>query len=141
MFHKVLVAIDVDDQNGWERLLEQALACIDRADGLIRLVHVRSDLPQSWQDYIPPDFDHAEQDRCEKRLVEVIKMIAHPVELISSVVRMGGVHNETLHEADAWQADLIVVGPHRSKGIPGLLLGSSASTVVRHATMPVLVVR
>jgi nucleotide-binding universal stress UspA family protein len=38
-------------------------------------------------------------------------------------------------------ADMIVVGSHGRSGIPRLLLGSVAEGLMRHATVPVLVVR
>lgn len=43
--------------------------------------------------------------------------------------------------AEAWAADLVVVGSHGRTGLPRLLLGSVAEQVVRHAHCPVLVAR
>jgi len=39
------------------------------------------------------------------------------------------------------RADMIVVGSHGRSGLPRLLLGSVAEGLMRHATVPVLVVR
>ena len=44
-------------------------------------------------------------------------------------------------EADAWPADLIVIGTHGRHGFSHLLLGSVAEGVIRLATKPVLVIR
>lgn len=44
-------------------------------------------------------------------------------------------------EAAAWEADLVVVGTHGRRGFSRLLLGSGAESVIRLATLPVLVVR
>jgi len=44
-------------------------------------------------------------------------------------------------EAEAWDADLVVVGTHGRRGIGRLLLGSGAESVIRLATRPVLVIR
>jgi hypothetical protein len=52
---------------------------------------------------------------------------------------MGAVYNEVLAEAQKMGADLIVVGSHRP-GMATYLLGSNASTIVRHAPSSVLVV-
>lgn len=140
MYSNILVAIDIEDGGAWWRMLEQALACLDRENGRLRLLYVRSDLPRSWRDFAPPDFDSEEQIRCEKKLIEISSLVDIPAERISSVVRMGGVHNETLKEAESCRTDLIAVGPHRAT-VTSFLLGSSASAVVRYATIPVLVVR
>ena len=43
--------------------------------------------------------------------------------------------------ADECEADLVVMGTHGRHGIGRLLLGSVAETVLRHARVPVLVVR
>ena len=44
-------------------------------------------------------------------------------------------------EADAWPADLIVIGTHGRRGFNHLLMGSVAEGVVRIATKPVLLIR
>ncbi|MBC5763338.1 universal stress protein [Ramlibacter albus] len=44
-------------------------------------------------------------------------------------------------EAKAWNADLIVVGTHGRRGLDRVLLGSGAEQVIRHAPVPVLVIR
>lgn len=44
-------------------------------------------------------------------------------------------------EADAWHADLIVVGSHGRRGLSRLFLGSVAEGVARVADQPVLLIR
>ena len=63
-----------------------------------------------------------------------------PAERVSAVVRFGSVYNEVLDEAEKTGADLVVVGSHRPT-MATYLLGSNASTIVRHAKCSVLVVR
>ena len=84
--------------------------------------------------------DEKQQQECERKLAEVAAGIALPGERISTVVRMGAVYNEVLHEAGKIGADLIVVGSHRPT-TANYLLGSNAATIVRHAPCSVLVVR
>jgi universal stress protein F len=55
-------------------------------------------------------------------------------------LRFGGTYPEIPAEADEWGADLIVIGSHRP-AMSTYLLGSTAKSVVRHATCSVLVVR
>ena len=43
-------------------------------------------------------------------------------------------------EADDAKADLIVIGTHGRRGVSHLILGSVAETVVRAATIPVLLI-
>ena len=46
-----------------------------------------------------------------------------------------------VQRAEAWSADLVIVGSKGRTGLPRLLLGSVAEQVVRHAHCPVLVAR
>jgi len=58
----------------------------------------------------------------------------------AGAVRTGDPAAEVLVEAAEWQAELVVVGTHGRRGIPRLLLGSVAQTVLRRAAMSVLVI-
>jgi nucleotide-binding universal stress UspA family protein len=55
-------------------------------------------------------------------------------------VRFGSPADELLAEARAWPADLVVLGTHRRKGLPRLVLGSVAGAVLRRAECNALVV-
>jgi nucleotide-binding universal stress UspA family protein len=44
-------------------------------------------------------------------------------------------------EADAWPADLIVVGTHGRRGLSHVFLGSVAEGIVRVSAKPVLLIR
>jgi nucleotide-binding universal stress UspA family protein len=56
------------------------------------------------------------------------------------VMRARSVAADLLDLASRLRVDLIVVGTHGRTGVPRVLLGSVAEAVVRHATLPVLVV-
>ncbi|HAT3869060.1 universal stress protein [Legionella pneumophila serogroup 2] len=44
-------------------------------------------------------------------------------------------------EAQSWPADILVLGTHGRHGVKRFLVGSVAESVVRIATMPVLLIR
>ena len=46
-----------------------------------------------------------------------------------------------IEQAQAWGAELIVMGTHGRRGVRRLILGSDAELVVRNAPVPVLLVR
>lgn len=72
-----------------------------------------------------------------------------------AIVRYSGVEGDThlmetpgkrlgeavAEESSAWDADLVVVGTHGRRGLSRVLLGSGAESVLRLATVPVLVIR
>ena len=53
----------------------------------------------------------------------------------------GRICDHVAQQAGLVKADLIVVGSHGRRGIGRVLLGSDAEQIVRHAPVPVLVVR
>jgi len=56
--------------------------------------------------------------------------------------RVGGpAADEIVRQAKKNRCDLIVIGTHGRRGLRRLALGSDAELVVRHATVPVLLVR
>jgi nucleotide-binding universal stress UspA family protein len=60
---------------------------------------------------------------------------------VESFLREGRPPEEILAAARDWNADLIVVGSRGRSGLVRVVMGSVAETVVRHAPVPVLVVR
>jgi nucleotide-binding universal stress UspA family protein len=51
------------------------------------------------------------------------------------------VHEIVNEQAQAWEAELLVLGTHGRRGVDRFLGGSVAEQVVRHADVPVLLVR
>ncbi len=140
MFKTILVPVDLGEVEAAAPAIEKAVALARSTDGTVRLVYVRSILPVTYMDFVPPAFDEAQQDDAEKKLAELAAGVGLPSDRVSAVVRLGTVYNEVLNEAEKTGADLIVVGSHRPS-MATYLLGSNASTIVRHATCTVLVVR
>jgi len=140
MFRTILVPVDIDDIETSRPALDKAVALADASGGTIRLIYVRSLVPVTFMEFVPADFDTEQQAEAEKRLAALMKDIRLPKERVSSIVRMGSVYHDVLDEAEKMGAGLIVVGSHRPS-MATYLLGSNASTIVRHARCSVLVVR
>jgi nucleotide-binding universal stress UspA family protein len=60
---------------------------------------------------------------------------------VSSEILKGNPQNAILDEAEAWGADLIVVGSHGYTGLKRMLLGSVSQAVASHAKCSVEIVR
>jgi nucleotide-binding universal stress UspA family protein len=67
-------------------------------------------------------------------------LVAHGLS-VRSVVRYGHAAEEILDHARVENADLIAMSTHGRSGVRRWVLGSVAETVVRHAAVPVLLVR
>jgi nucleotide-binding universal stress UspA family protein len=139
-FKAILVPVDISEPETARPALERAVDLAYASEGSIRLVYVRSILPVTYMEFVPPDFDDKQQTECEQKLAALAAGVPLPANRVSSVVRMGSVYNEVLKEADRLAADLVVVGSHRPT-MSMYLLGSNAATIVRHAKCSVLVVR
>lgn len=140
MFKQILVPVDLSEVEVARPAIDKAVALAGITGAKVELVYVRSILPVTFMEYVPPSFDEEQQDQCEKELAEVAKTVQLPPAQVGTAVRMGSVYNEVLAEAKKTGTDLIVVGSHRP-GMATYLLGSNASTIVRHAECSVLVVR
>lgn len=60
---------------------------------------------------------------------------------IATAIVKGHPKHAIIQEADAWQADLIVVGSHGYRGLTKLWLGSVSQAVASHAKCSVEIVR
>ncbi|HEX2554667.1 MAG TPA: universal stress protein [Microvirga sp.] len=140
MYKTILIPVDLSELPMAQPALDRAVALATASGGTIRLVTVRSLLPVTYMEFVPPSFDEGQQLEAETRLAAVAAGIPLPAERVSAVVRLGSVYSEVLDEAEKTGADLIVVGSHRPT-MATYLLGSNASTIVRHARCSVLVVR
>jgi nucleotide-binding universal stress UspA family protein len=140
MFKTILVPIDVNDIETAEPALAQAVAIAHGSDAALRLIHVRSDMPRSVMEFVPPNFDAKQFQECEDKLSDVAAGLGLPEDRVSTVVTVGSVRHQVLKEAERIGADLIVVGAHQPSNLM-YLLGSNAAAIVRHATCSVLVVR
>jgi nucleotide-binding universal stress UspA family protein len=140
MFKTILVPVDITEPEMSSQAIETAVSLANQSAGTVRLVYVRSLIPVTYMEFVPPDFDMEQQQDAEQKLAQIAAGVPMPEDRISTVVRLGAVYAEVLEEADKTAADLIVVGSHRPK-MSTYLLGSNAATIVRHARCSVLVIR
>lgn len=140
MFKKILAPVDLADVAVANEAMNTAVRLATQSGGEVRLVNVRSLMPVTYMEYVPADFDDKARQEAEVQLHDVAAGLALPRDRISTKVRLGSIYSEILDEAAQWGADLIVVGSHRPS-MATYLLGSNATTIVRHAKASVLVVR
>jgi nucleotide-binding universal stress UspA family protein len=140
MFKTILVPVDLGEVDAARPALDKAVELVNASGGTLRLIYVRAIVPVTYMEFMPPAFDQEQQGEAEKKLAELAATIPLPAERVSAVVRLGSVYNEVLDESEKTGADLIVVGSHRPS-MATYLIGSNASTIVRHAKCSVLVIR
>ena len=140
MFKTILVPVDLSEVEAAKPAIEKAAALAAISEGTLRLIYVRFIVPVTYMEFMPPTFDEEQQGEAEKKLADIAASVNLPADRVSAVVRFGSIYNEVLDEAEKTGADLVVIGSHRPS-MATFLLGSNASTIVRHARCSVLVVR
>lgn len=143
MYQRILAPVD-DSQTSRGALLETNRFCCDQR-GRTRLVHV-IDLAQfTWGGAEFVDVGELQanlRDTGRKVLANAAALLRESgIEVETSLVEIWGGHisKAIIDDAQAWQADIIVMGSHGWTGLDHLLLGSVAEGVVRHAPVPVLI--
>lgn len=146
MFKRILVAVDAS-QTG-ELALETAIGLATESQAQLRIVHVVDTAN------INIGAELADQYKVSASLVDNAQKILNPAERIADAAGVAAeaslitidalnkrIPEAIADDAEAWSADLIVIGTHGRRGLSRLLLGSVAEGVTRLATKPVLLVR
>ncbi len=140
MFQKILVPVDLTENELTRRALDAAETLAEQFGGEVRLVNVQSLVPVALLDYAPEDFGETLRHGLEQELAAVAASGRLPQDRTSTAVLFGPVYEKILQHAESWGADIILVGSHRPSAAR-FLIGSNASAIVRHASCSVLVIR
>jgi universal stress protein A len=140
-YRHILVAYDFSDSG--EKALQKAHELAGHHQAKLHILHVVEYLPPvdtSFGAVSPFEVDLTDQliDSAKSRLAAVAEKVGVPEG--QRWVELGSPKLEIIRVAEKMAADLIVVGTHGRHGF-GLLLGSTAASVVNHALCDVLSVR
>lgn len=135
MYKHVLVPISFDE----DRDAIGAVGIARRlagAEGHITLLHVMEEIPAYAISYMPPEYLQESREAIMKELGEMADELPNATGLVVD----GHSGRTILDWAGENDVDCIVIASHRP-GMQDMLLGSTATQVVRHATCAVHVVR
>jgi nucleotide-binding universal stress UspA family protein len=143
MTHRILVAVDLSDAS--IAALKAARTLADARGATLAIVHVVSGVVDI-RPFFPQNYGINATNTVElARLAgEALHRRVSEVEGCADAerfVELGTPYAEIVRRAEAWKADLVVVGSRGKAGISRALLGSVAEHVVRVAHCPVLVSR
>lgn len=145
MYERILVATDFSDSA--DEALRQAARLAERDGAKLALCHAMPELQPV--DMLFPQrttITSMEAADLERRAAEALveratAVIGRAADGLSTFVERGTDYAAVVERAEAWRADLVVVGSHGRTGLKRALLGSVAERVVRYAQGPVLVAR
>lgn len=145
MYQRILVPIDGSATS--ERALQEAIQ-LAAGKAQLRLVYVIEEgyaLDAEGYAFINyADLQEAFRQTGERALAKAAEIVRQSgMTAETAVLDVPGEHTANVIDNDAlsWKADLIVIGTHGRSGVGRLLMGSVAEHVVRHASVPVLLVR
>lgn len=97
-------------------------------------------MPESYYE----EMEKAGREAAEKAVAKAVEILraspASPIE-VTTEIRDGHAKDAILEEADAWGADLIILGSHGYRGFKRFMLGSVSYAVATHARCSVEIVR
>jgi len=141
-FKSIVCAVDFSRDS--QRALDYALSLAQAAAGRLVLVHVLeqfdSDEPIVTAHFNVSEFRRTLERDARARLEQMIPSSARAWCETDIVVAHGKASREVLRVADAYRADLIVLGVHGRNAVDLLLFGSTTQHVLHSAHTPVLTV-
>ncbi|MEF7612590.1 universal stress protein [Aquincola sp. MAHUQ-54] len=146
MYQRLLVPVDGSPPS--DAALTEAIRLARLTGGQIRLLHVVDNLPFVFgaEGYggMSTDVIALLREAGEKILQQARARVVEAGIAVDTVLGDspgGRLCDAVVAQVGAWAADLVVIGTHGRRGASRVLLGSDAEQVVRHAGIPVLVVR
>ncbi len=139
-YQHILIATDFF--KGSETITDRAIRIAENQGARISIIHVIEPIYTDWTNelVVPENFDVEQQlrDSAEENLEKFAQ--EHQLEFMHKTVEIGGTRETIVRFAVEHSVDLIVIGSHGRHGLERLL-GSTANSVLHHATCDVLAVR
>ena len=135
MYKSILVPIAFDENSQIEAALAVAKT-LAAPDAQITLLHVMEQAPGYAISYLPADYIAQSRQAIQEELQKLTEKLPGAQGKVVS----GHSARTILDYANDKGSDLIVIASHRP-GMQDLLLGSTATTVVRHAQCAVHILR
>lgn len=135
MYKNILVPVSLDDDRDVDGAIKVARTLADEG-GTIHLLHVVEHIPGYAITYLSPEY----LTERRKAVVAELEAMAAKIPNGESAVVTGHSGRTVLDWAFKHNIDCIVIASHRP-GLENLLLGSTATQVVRHAECAVHVIR
>ena len=142
MYNTIIMPVDVFEMALGDKAIRHA-EFLAGESGIIHLLHVVPGSASLTMTRFAADLRRFEEHLYNESLTRLKTMVDHfsiDPSRIKLHVREGSVRDEVNDLAAELKADVIVIGS-RNPSISTHLLGSNASSVIRHAHIPVMVVR
>ncbi|MFZ1387836.1 MAG: universal stress protein [Thiolinea sp.] len=144
-YKNILVPVDFSPVS--QRSINRAQEIAAQYQAQLTLLHIVEDIPlgvAAFGDvgavYMSPDTQDVVKEAAQKQLTELAQEMQLGTEIKLKVI--DGYANTSINDyAEDHHIDLIVIGHSAKSGFLGMLMGSTAETVAKHAKCDVLVMR
>jgi nucleotide-binding universal stress UspA family protein len=136
MYNNILVPVVFDHGERGAKSLKIAQALLNTG-GKITLMHVMEDVPAYATTYLPEGLAQRHHNEAMEQLKKLAKEVKADVEV---AVIHGHAYSSIIEYSKTHETDCIVIASHKP-GFEDYFLGSTASSVVRHAKCAVHVLR
>jgi len=142
MKNTILIAVDLSESSASVIKKGMELAIKMKASVILSsVIPIYVDYLQSQMSMVPTPWDEIYMAQKEAAIKE-LKLVQDkfpniPIEIY---VEVGNAKDVVIEKALKEKVDYIVVGTHGRTGFSHVVMGSTAEYIVRHATMPVMVV-
>ncbi|WP_454723528.1 MULTISPECIES: universal stress protein [Cupriavidus] len=145
-YKKIVVAVDGSATSDLALTEAIRLAVSGEAEVMALYVVDNSQMLFDAAYYDPAPIQQALTESGERALAAAAERleagkVKHEARLVTPETSLGDIAGAINEAAAQWGADVIVIGTHGRRGVRRLVLGSVAESVIRQATVPVLLVR
>ena len=142
MKNQILIAVDLSESS--ELVIKKGIELAIKMEASVILssvVPMYVDYLQSQMSMVPTPWDEIYTAQKEAAIKE-LKLVQDkfPTIPIEIYVEVGNAKDVVIEKAKKEKVDYIVVGTHGRTGFSHVVMGSTAEYIVRHSTMPVMVV-
>lgn len=144
MYQRIFVPVDTSEAS--LAALNEACKLAKLENGKVRIVNVVNMNQPGWgnTDFVPDNDQQKVADEQSEILLPA-KQLAQSFDVESECKvlrnRCDTIAQTLAEDAEAWEAELIVMNTHGWTGIKRLLLGSVAEGLMRVTTIPILLIR
>jgi nucleotide-binding universal stress UspA family protein len=142
MKNNVFIAVDFSEQSA--AIIHKGIEFAKKMDSSViicTIIPIYIDYLQSEMALIPNQWDEIYNTQKTHALNELKKIQAKYADVVIDLsVEVGNPKFDILEKANQLKVTYIVVGTHGRTGLSHTVLGSTAEYIIRHTTVPVLVV-
>lgn len=142
MFNCVLLTVDLNHPESWEKALPQAVELSRASKTKLHIMSVVPDMGTPLvEGFFPEDFEKQAVAAASKALDELVKKEVPKDVAVKQHLAFGKIHRKVLKTIAEIECDLVVMASHKPDRVREFLVGSNADRVVRRSPVSVLVVR